>query len=35
MSIFSKLFGGKNASDKSERPAEDDTPSKKAGVRIL
>lgn len=35
MSIFSKLFGGKNASDKSERPAEDDYTIKKAGARIL
>lgn len=30
MSIFSKLFGGKNASDKSERPAEDDYTIKKS-----
>ena len=30
MSIFSKLFGGKNVSDKSERPAEDDYTIKKS-----
>ena len=30
MNIFSKLFGGKNAPDKSERPAEDDYTIKKS-----